>query len=56
MLDTGHAWDTFACVSWPCPLKKNLRVTGGTQEQEESNTLSQNKESIISNSNSTFEN
>ena len=54
MPDTWHFSNTFACISQPCPFlkikkKKNIYIyiyildTSGTQEQEESNTLLQNK-------------
>ena len=49
----GHFCMCVPAVS----LKKKMKHMAKTQEQEESNTLSQNKESIYAlNSNSAFEN
>ena len=28
MLDMGHAWETFAWVSQPCPLKNKIKFVG----------------------------
>ena len=47
MLDTGHAWETFACVSQPCPLKNKIKFVGhGNKRNRIPFHLSQSKESI----------
>ena len=47
MLDTGHAWETFAWVSQPCPLKSKIKIVGhGNKRNRIPFHLSQSKESI----------